>query len=67
MHVLTISPIQVAHEIVNNRWEVAITMSDRGFSQVSFVNSINTIKVCYNTNNDNNTDSTDITSIDTSI
>ncbi|XP_071449060.1 DNA topoisomerase 2-alpha [Hetaerina americana] len=32
------------HEVVNDRWEVAVTISDRGFQQVSFVNSIATTK-----------------------
>ena len=31
-------------QIVNNRWEVAVTVSDGQFSQVSFVNSICTYK-----------------------
>ncbi|XP_056631793.1 DNA topoisomerase 2 isoform X1 [Diorhabda sublineata] len=35
---------KVIHEIVNERWEVALTISDRGFQQVSFVNSIATTK-----------------------
>ncbi|XP_056285488.1 DNA topoisomerase 2-alpha [Pseudoliparis swirei] len=34
----------VIHEIVNERWEVCLTMSEKGFQQVSFVNSIATTK-----------------------
>ena len=34
----------VVHEIVNDRWEVAFTLSDGQFQQVSFVNSICTYK-----------------------
>jgi DNA gyrase/topoisomerase IV subunit B len=30
--------------VVNNRWEVAVTVSDGQFAQVSFVNSICTYK-----------------------
>lgn len=37
-------PIKIAHEIVNDRWEVAIALSDKGFQQVSFVNSIATTR-----------------------
>ncbi|XP_045925305.1 DNA topoisomerase 2-alpha isoform X2 [Micropterus dolomieu] len=36
--------LTVIHEIVNDRWEVCLTMSERGFQQVSFVNSIATTK-----------------------
>uniref|UniRef100_A0A3Q3VN89 DNA topoisomerase 2 n=1 Tax=Mola mola TaxID=94237 RepID=A0A3Q3VN89_MOLML len=36
--------LNVVHEIVNERWEVCITMSEKGFQQVSFVNSIATTK-----------------------
>ena len=33
------------HEIVNNRWELAVALSDSmNFEQISFVNGINTIK-----------------------
>ena len=33
------------HEIVNNRWELAVSLSDSmNFEQISFVNGINTIK-----------------------
>ncbi|KCZ81926.1 hypothetical protein H312_00687 [Anncaliia algerae PRA339] len=34
----------VIHEIVNDKWEVAVTLSDEQFQQVSFVNSICTSK-----------------------
>lgn len=36
--------LKVCYENVNERWEVAVTMSERGFQQVSFVNSIATTK-----------------------
>ncbi|VDK74675.1 unnamed protein product, partial [Onchocerca ochengi] len=35
---------KVVYESVNARWEVAITISDKGFQQVSFTNSIATTK-----------------------
>lgn len=38
------APLKIAYENVSERWEVAITLSDRGFQQVSFVNSIATTK-----------------------
>lgn len=38
------NPLTVVHEIVNERWEVCLTMSEKGFQQVSFVNSIATTK-----------------------
>uniref|UniRef100_A0A4W5Q6N4 DNA topoisomerase 2 n=1 Tax=Hucho hucho TaxID=62062 RepID=A0A4W5Q6N4_9TELE len=38
------SPLIVVHEVVNERWEVCLTMSEKGFQQVSFVNSIATTK-----------------------
>lgn len=38
-------PLKVVSEAVNDRWEVAIALSDKGFQQVSFVNSIATTKV----------------------
>ncbi|XP_066992213.2 DNA topoisomerase 2 isoform X2 [Anabrus simplex] len=38
------NPLKVVYENVNARWEVAMTISDRGFQQVSFVNSIATTK-----------------------
>ncbi|KAM7381870.1 hypothetical protein PAMA_012632 [Pampus argenteus] len=36
--------LTVVHEAVNERWEVCLTMSEKGFQQVSFVNSIATTK-----------------------
>lgn len=38
------NPIKIVHEVVNDRWEIACTVSDRGFQQVSFVNSIATTR-----------------------
>ncbi|KAL0984286.1 hypothetical protein UPYG_G00139470 [Umbra pygmaea] len=38
------SALTVVHEVVNERWEVCLSMSDKGFQQVSFVNSIATTK-----------------------
>lgn len=38
------TPLKVIYENVNERWEIALTLSDRGFQQVSFVNSIATTK-----------------------
>lgn len=38
-------PYKVAYEQANDRWEVALTVSEKGFQQVSFVNSIATTKV----------------------
>ena len=38
-------PPKIVHEIVNPRWEICITVSDSGFQQSSFVNSIATTKV----------------------
>ncbi|KAK6048200.1 DNA topoisomerase II [Cooperia oncophora] len=35
-------PAKVVYEAVNERWEVALTVSEKGFQQVSFVNSIAT-------------------------
>ncbi|VDN37847.1 unnamed protein product, partial [Gongylonema pulchrum] len=37
-------PYKVAFEQVNERWEVAMTVSEKGFQQVSFANSIATTK-----------------------
>uniref|UniRef100_A0A8C5GUM1 DNA topoisomerase 2 n=1 Tax=Gouania willdenowi TaxID=441366 RepID=A0A8C5GUM1_GOUWI len=37
-------PLNVIHEVVNERWEVCLTMSEKGFQQVSFVNGIATTK-----------------------
>lgn len=39
------TPLKIVHEGVNERWEVCLTLSDKGFQQVSFVNSIATTKV----------------------
>lgn len=39
------SPLTVIHEMANERWEVCLTTSEKGFQQVSFVNSIATTKV----------------------
>ena len=39
------APIKVVHEVVSDRWEVAVAMSEKGFQQASFVNSIATSKV----------------------
>uniref|UniRef100_A0A182VUE5 DNA topoisomerase 2 n=1 Tax=Anopheles minimus TaxID=112268 RepID=A0A182VUE5_9DIPT len=36
--------VKVCYEAVNERWEVAVVISERGFQQVSFVNSIATTK-----------------------
>ena len=36
---------KVVHEICNPRWEICVTVSDNGFQQASFVNSIATTKV----------------------
>lgn len=38
------NPLKISYENCNERWEVAVTLSDRGFQQVSFVNSIATTK-----------------------
>ena len=40
---------KIVHERVNGRWEVAVTVSNKGFQQASFVNSIATTKVELNT------------------
>ncbi|CAG9794048.1 unnamed protein product [Diatraea saccharalis] len=37
-------PLKVVYEKVSDRWEVALTLSNHGFQQVSFVNSIATTK-----------------------
>lgn len=39
------NPLKIIHEQVNPRWEVCLTMSEKGFQQISFVNSIATSKV----------------------
>ncbi|XP_075578810.1 DNA topoisomerase 2-alpha [Pelecanus crispus] len=36
--------LKVIHEEANSRWEVCLTLSEKGFQQVSFVNSIATTK-----------------------
>ncbi|XP_030695598.1 DNA topoisomerase 2-alpha [Globicephala melas] len=36
--------LKIIHEQVNPRWEVCLTMSEKGFQQISFVNSIATSK-----------------------
>lgn len=38
-------PLNVISEKCSDRWEVAVTTSDTGFNQISFVNSIATTKV----------------------
>ncbi len=47
-------PLKFAYEQVNDRWEVAVTVSDKNLQQVSFVNSIATTKVfsisCFRSN-----------------
>ena len=37
-------PLKIAHEKVNDRWEIGVTLSDKGFQQNSFVNSIATTR-----------------------
>lgn len=39
------NPLKVVYENCGPRWEVAVTLSDKGFQQMSFVNSIATTKV----------------------
>ena len=39
------NPLKVTYEACLPRWEVAITLSEKGFQQMSFVNSIATTKV----------------------
>jgi hypothetical protein len=41
------NPLKCVYESVNPRWEVAVALSDKGFQQMSFVNSIATTKVRY--------------------
>ncbi|KAG7251676.1 hypothetical protein CRUP_007969 [Coryphaenoides rupestris] len=36
--------LKVVNELVNERWEVGLAMSEKGFQQISFVNSIATTK-----------------------
>ncbi|KAI1292341.1 DNA topoisomerase 2-beta [Halotydeus destructor] len=38
------NPLKSAYEQVSDRWEISVAVSDRGFQQVSFVNSIATTK-----------------------
>lgn len=38
------TPLKVVYENVSDRWEIALTLSEKGFQQVSFVNSIATTK-----------------------
>ncbi|KAK8401478.1 hypothetical protein O3P69_001004 [Scylla paramamosain] len=38
------NPVKAVYENVNERWEVAVALSDKGFQQMSFVNSIATTK-----------------------
>ncbi|XP_034948461.1 DNA topoisomerase 2 [Chelonus insularis] len=38
------NPLKVAYESCGPRWEIAVTLSDKGFQQMSFVNSIATTK-----------------------
>lgn len=38
------NPLKTSYESVNDRWEVAVALSEKGFQQVSFVNSIATTK-----------------------
>lgn len=38
------NPLKCVYESVNPRWEVAVALSDKGFQQMSFVNSIATTK-----------------------
>ena len=44
-------PLKIVHEVVNDRWEVALSLSEKGFQQVSFVNSVATTKVSVYVNN----------------
>uniref|UniRef100_A0A8C5PZ36 DNA topoisomerase 2 n=1 Tax=Leptobrachium leishanense TaxID=445787 RepID=A0A8C5PZ36_9ANUR len=36
--------LKVIHEVANERWDVCLTLSEKGFQQISFVNSIATTK-----------------------
>ncbi|XP_069504951.1 DNA topoisomerase 2-beta isoform X2 [Ambystoma mexicanum] len=36
--------LKVIHEVVNERWDICLTLSEKGFQQISFVNSIATTK-----------------------
>lgn len=44
-HEIDDEPVKIIYESPNPRWEVAVALSDSGFKQVSFVNSIATTKV----------------------
>ena len=37
--------LKVVNEKVNDRWEVCLTLSEKGFQQIGFVNCIATTKV----------------------
>lgn len=37
-------PLKIVYEQVSERWEISVTISDQGFQQASFVNSISTTK-----------------------
>lgn len=39
------NPLKIVYENCGPRWEVAVALSDRGYQQMSFVNSIATTKV----------------------
>lgn len=39
------NPIKAVYENAGARWEVAVALSEKGFQQMSFVNSIATTKV----------------------
>nr|NVI79300.1 topoisomerase 2 [Cucujiformia] len=41
---MILGPLKIVHEQANERWEVGLTISDDGFQQMSFVNSIATTK-----------------------
>ncbi|XP_070584241.1 DNA topoisomerase 2-beta isoform X3 [Erythrolamprus reginae] len=36
--------LKIIHELANERWDVCLTLSEKGFQQISFVNSIATTK-----------------------
>nr|NVI79289.1 topoisomerase 2 [Cucujiformia] len=38
------NPLKIIYEQVNDRWEIGVTISENGFQQMSFVNSIATTK-----------------------
>lgn len=38
------NPLKIVYEAVNPRWEIALALSEKGFQNVSFVNSIATTK-----------------------